>query len=1179
MIKNLKEEFRGEEEKEVLARVQIGNKTFTNDHIYNLVMDFSCNSGQGFTLGSTFSNSAQIVLIGLVEGLTELSRVNVEIGLRFREANLIKLNEDLTLSYPNIDSNEVKIPVKQETVVRIIETRGSYLKVEFYDFDYKVQEGWFDTLGANYESVEYCDQYHQVGSFRISERVEVNRNTHRTTIECLDDFINMEGEYKSHLAATSMRDLAINVAQSAGVMFNHDNFIEMLPTTLVMIPPEVTHREMIGFISGLVGGFAYFNSVGQLEIRRFKKDFTKIHPTEYHLGGFRRNDIIFKPQGYVNNIKQDGADNLVQTRGEQLGNQIVTDNLLMTESLLDKVWEKVKDIEIHPFELTWWGTPFLEVGTWITVEDNEGNEFDTIALSHRITFTGGLRYETSANIQSVPKEVVYTQRNPDKGIIGKYITGNEVRFLQTSSSVVPQGSIPTGNLPSIGSGQAFSLDESPTPIPNQFIHALTRITFSDRTFSQYITTLRNGGEDGVGVSSISTYYIQNTHPVPPLETSNLWVSETPPTPLPNHYIHALTRFTKSDGSTASSTYTIINGEDGKDGIGIKSTVIHYAIHNNGVEPPLDNANWMLTIPKDYDQGDWLWTRTTVTLDDNTITKSFSVSRDGEDGQDGANGINGVDGEDGVGIRATIVHYAVNNNGIVPPSSSYSWTTNIPTVRQGEWLWTRTRLIYDDDTHSDSFSPSRQAVDGAKGEDGKDGINGQNGADGQDGVDGQGFEVVAPHVPQGLSAWASHNSISVQWHNHVNDANLSFEAQFRATNTANAPWVDVYRGNATRFVHQNIPHNTQRWYRVRSRNVEGRFSQWTTVDGVEVGDHSPPHTAKTTPITSQFIESISTNLITSDHIQGLTLEAGTVRGGLITGSVFETSGNNRHIDIRSGNISFYENGVLTQQVNGSGTQIYANNVDIGYIGRSANQHLLFGVTRGRDLRLSAQVNEALGTYYTRLRIDGTSGDLTLFSPILSGSLRPNGFGVATGAFTFFGTGDVTVSSDRVLRTRRLGTSGFVGNTDLFHVPVSFNTEVAASMLRSQENTNASNCSGIHFGRNGVLRLGHRGVWRSLDVSHMGTRNGSFTVGDFYIYWGGVSIAPNNGNLSSVTMNISQFGFRNAPTVQVTALSSASGGSLLGYGASDVSTSSVTFHVRRTGTTNTHLMYLLIGRRAL
>ena len=68
---------------------------------------------------------------------------------------------------------------------------------------------------------------------------------------------------------------------------------------------------------------------------------------------------------------------------------------------------------------------------------------------------------------------------------------------------------------------------------------------------------------------------------------------------------------------------------------------------------------------------------------------------------------------GNGIKKTIIEYTTYDNGVTPPESG--WDTIIPEINQGEFLWTRTTIIYDDGNTEYSYSVSRNAIDGSDAE--------------------------------------------------------------------------------------------------------------------------------------------------------------------------------------------------------------------------------------------------------------------------------------------------------------------------------------------------------------------------------------------------------------------------------------------------------------------------------
>lgn len=73
------------------------------------------------------------------------------------------------------------------------------------------------------------------------------------------------------------------------------------------------------------------------------------------------------------------------------------------------------------------------------------------------------------------------------------------------------------------------------------------------------------------------------------------------------------------------------------------------------------------------------------------------------------GKNGID----ITITEQKSEYAVSADGTTQPSAG--WTTTIPSVAQGSWLWTRTTVTYSDGNSTVAYSKAYIGVDGKKGE--------------------------------------------------------------------------------------------------------------------------------------------------------------------------------------------------------------------------------------------------------------------------------------------------------------------------------------------------------------------------------------------------------------------------------------------------------------------------------
>nr|WP_259744070.1 collagen-like protein [Lactococcus lactis] len=202
------------------------------------------------------------------------------------------------------------------------------------------------------------------------------------------------------------------------------------------------------------------------------------------------------------------------------------------------------------------------------------------------------------------------------------------------------------------------------------------------------------------------------------------------------YIGQYTDFTQS-GSTNPSAYTwsLIRGNDG---VGIKTSVITYAISISGTIAP--TTGWTSSVPS-LVKGLYLWTKTVWTYTDNSSETGYSVTYISKDGN---NGNDGVAGKDGTGIKTTTITYAGSTSGTTAPTSG--WTSTVPTVAAGSYLWTKTVWTYTDNTSETGYSVAKMGNNGATGPQGPQGNTGPQGPTGPAGSNGNPGKVVSDTEP-------------------------------------------------------------------------------------------------------------------------------------------------------------------------------------------------------------------------------------------------------------------------------------------------------------------------------------------------------------------------------------------------------------------------------------------------
>ncbi len=159
----------------------------------------------------------------------------------------------------------------------------------------------------------------------------------------------------------------------------------------------------------------------------------------------------------------------------------------------------------------------------------------------------------------------------------------------------------------------------------------------------------------------------------------------------------------SDGATTTDwEYSGIGGKGadgiaGKDGVGVKSHLVTYGLSASETTQP---TSWSTQVPT-LTKGNYLWTKTTWTYTDNTTETGYQktyIAKDGNNGKDG------IAGKDGVGIKTTAFFYVASTSGTTKPTTG--WSTTIPNVPPGNYLWVKTVWTYTDNTSESGYSVAK-----------------------------------------------------------------------------------------------------------------------------------------------------------------------------------------------------------------------------------------------------------------------------------------------------------------------------------------------------------------------------------------------------------------------------------------------------------------------------------------
>ena len=235
----------------------------------------------------------------------------------------------------------------------------------------------------------------KMGEYFIND-IEIDRNRNTTTLELMDGMFKLNHEYVTDLTfPAEIRQVVKEICLKAGVELANENMdIASMNYAIETKPKEkkMTFRDVLSLATQMLGMSCFFNREGKLEIKELTDSGIVITADNYFLHGLTRSEIEYQIAGITCKKDKEGL-----TVGTRTGRSLEIENPFMTQSILDNLYHKIKDIRYYPFNLNFQGHLLLDVGQWVTIKTNKGETFKSPVLSQSFNFKGGLRSRISAD--------------------------------------------------------------------------------------------------------------------------------------------------------------------------------------------------------------------------------------------------------------------------------------------------------------------------------------------------------------------------------------------------------------------------------------------------------------------------------------------------------------------------------------------------------------------------------------------------------------------------------------------------------------------------------------------------------------------------------------------------------------------------------------------------------------
>ncbi|MDG7513860.1 phage head spike fiber domain-containing protein [Streptococcus pneumoniae] len=238
-------------------------------------------------------------------------------------------------------------------------------------------------------------QWVKMGEYFIND-IEIDRNRNTTTLELMDGMFKLNREYVTDLHfPAEVREVIQEICLKTGIELANDYFgISAMRYHIEQVPEgkKLSFRDMLSAMTQMIGMSCFFNREGKMEIRDLTESNIMINADSYFLHGLTKSEIEYQISGITCK-----TDKKSLTVGMKTGRSLELDNVFMTQSALNDLYYKLKNLTYYPYNLNYQGHLLLEVGQWVTIQTNKKETFKVPVLSQSFTFKGGLRGRISAD--------------------------------------------------------------------------------------------------------------------------------------------------------------------------------------------------------------------------------------------------------------------------------------------------------------------------------------------------------------------------------------------------------------------------------------------------------------------------------------------------------------------------------------------------------------------------------------------------------------------------------------------------------------------------------------------------------------------------------------------------------------------------------------------------------------
>lgn len=474
-----------------------------------------------------------------------------------------------------------------------------------------------------------------------------------------------------------------------------------MPSIQIAAPYTGTLRQQLGWLAGLIGCNAKFDATGNLVFCWYTDgNLTIDRDTQYMDGLTLTTDDAFTIHSLLT-----GTDSNPISVGA--GKGITTINPYMTAEVAETIFAKIDGKTMRPCTVKWRGNPAVEAGDIVSVIGGSGENLTAYVMELKTQIKGGM----SADLTCYgPSDTDYATPSPSEQKFKRMYKDVVKSFQDATQKIIgAQGGYFEITYDKDGYPTGWTLRNTPTVEDNtkMWIMSTGGLGFSTdggKTISKVALTMDgtiNGAALAIGsvsqdaVSGLSQKLIaidgKFESTISKTEAQKIYATKTD-----------LENIELTPGPPGPA------GADGKDGTNGTNGLSVWITYHDGTTTPAKPTGdgtlngWHTDLT---DAVVWLSQKVAASASSGTWGTPVRIV--------GANGKPGTKGDDGVSVTSTEVEYYLSTSDT--ELSGGTWQPAAPTITDGTYLWSRTKITYSDGqtAYTGAYCISKAMTESAK----------------------------------------------------------------------------------------------------------------------------------------------------------------------------------------------------------------------------------------------------------------------------------------------------------------------------------------------------------------------------------------------------------------------------------------------------------------------------------